>query len=655
MVGMHKRTSLGGSMEGGSRLTMMLRLLCSLACLGLGLNAAEAARNVPERGRTSPRRALEGELFERNSRLFELDGPLEPFQGEMIMRATSSIISDGQYYQPHRWSQHRLETRWTPSSQRLESVPGSGLDLEPRIKLAEQMDLEPYVVSSHLRSPLVASENLFTGLPQLERPRRRRDLERMGQSPQNEENNCGSWSRVHPLRLPHPHPQSRDESKSRSGSENRKPLLTVTPVSSPMHIFSLSFSRDFGERILHNPSKSVVPPLDYSYSPPPTLGTTARIGGRHDEGQGAWALPSIKDADERPFFTFLDPFPSINSSTVVATFEQPGLDRDGLRGLRKGELLDSHGLYRPRHSFSQRLQRQCHRADFIIDESVPSVNGGFGTVFTVLDRHSGQRYALKHIPASRVATNPELVLAEEIIHNELSHPNIVEYYCTMVDPRTGDVCFLLEFVDGFTLTRFVHEVSEARRRIPESQIGQIIAQVMMALQYLHSLNIAHRDVKPDNIMVTEGMQVKLLDFGLASWRGSSTDAGRVEYISVGNYPSGMTIGTPSYLAPEALTCEELADSRSGDLYALGLVAYFLSTGRHYFDPAERGGSQENLFKFRRANQYSEIRGTTSVSLNELLVLLLEHDPSIRIMHVYGCFEAFTKLSIFSKAQWSNVS
>ena len=104
-----------------------------------------------------------------------------------------------------------------------------------------------------------------------------------------------------------------------------------------------------------------------------------------------------------------------------------------------------------------------------------------------------------------------------------------------------------------------------------------IAQVVGALGYCHQQGVLHRDVKPENVVVTTAGAIKLVDFGLARRAGGSTTR------------PGMLIGSPLYMAPEQFRGEE-ADARA-DLYAIGVCLYFVCTGRHPFrDEAEHLGA-----------------------------------------------------------------
>ena len=107
------------------------------------------------------------------------------------------------------------------------------------------------------------------------------------------------------------------------------------------------------------------------------------------------------------------------------------------------------------------------------------------------------------------------------------------------------------------------------QRLPWGMIRRILREVCSALAYSHEHNLLHRDIKPSNVFLTEDRRVKLLDFGIATSTESSETGG------------GHLLGTPYYMAPEQIRGERL-DGRA-DLYALGIMAYELSTLNVPFD------------------------------------------------------------------------
>lgn len=199
--------------------------------------------------------------------------------------------------------------------------------------------------------------------------------------------------------------------------------------------------------------------------------------------------------------------------------------------------------------------------------------GGMGAVYKV--RH----LLLDEIRVAKVI-HPDLdddpeararFLREARAASRLRHPNIAQLFDFMVDPA-GDQFLVLEYIDGLTLRDLL------RRHGPPSLALalEIARQSLAALGYLHRRGFVHRDIAPDNLMLTRGPDggplVKLIDLGIAKGPRAS-DHGLTQ--------SGIFLGKPRYAAPEALEGHEV-DARS-DLYSFGVVLYELLTGERPFE------------------------------------------------------------------------
>lgn len=152
---------------------------------------------------------------------------------------------------------------------------------------------------------------------------------------------------------------------------------------------------------------------------------------------------------------------------------------------------------------------------------------------------------------------------------QLTSPNTVAVYDYGITPQ-GVFYYAMEYIEGLTLSGLVRRYGPQ----PEGRVIYILMQACRSLQEAHELGLIHRDIKPDNLMLTRrggiGDFVKVLDFGLAC----AMDARH----------HGVC-GTPEYLAPEAITSPQLVTPRR-DLYALGAVGYFLLTGSELFKARE---------------------------------------------------------------------
>ena len=157
-----------------------------------------------------------------------------------------------------------------------------------------------------------------------------------------------------------------------------------------------------------------------------------------------------------------------------------------------------------------------------------------------------------------------------------NHPNIVQVYDFGEEQEQPYIA--MEFVDGRSLRQFLSRFNEIKQSFPVDLAAYITEQAAAGLQYAHAykdkisgepLNIVHRDISPQNILISYEGNVKVIDFGIAkaSNNGESTRAGIIK-------------GKPSYLSPEQITGESL-DGRC-DIFALGTVLWELLTGRKLF-------------------------------------------------------------------------
>jgi eukaryotic-like serine/threonine-protein kinase len=192
--------------------------------------------------------------------------------------------------------------------------------------------------------------------------------------------------------------------------------------------------------------------------------------------------------------------------------------------------------------------------------------GGMAAVYAATHRN-GNRVAIKVLHASfaQEESTRTRFLREGYVANKIAHRGAV----SIIDDDTapdGGVFLVMELLDGESLeSRFNRAVCQA----PE--IILIADQVLSVLAAAHEKDIVHRDIKPANVFVTRDGRIKLLDFGLARLRETSTAGGLTR--------SGVVIGTPSYMPPEQARAKwDLVDPRS-DLWALGATMFRGLSGR----------------------------------------------------------------------------
>ncbi len=192
--------------------------------------------------------------------------------------------------------------------------------------------------------------------------------------------------------------------------------------------------------------------------------------------------------------------------------------------------------------------------------------GGMGIVFRAENIESGSVVALK-VMNPMMASNP---LAAERFQREvrsaakLDHARIIKIHDIGRD--AGIPFFAMELLQGRPLGRHI----EQRGRLPASEVKQLVTQIAEGLDYASQHGILHRDIKPDNLWLTDEGDVIILDFGLA--RGKDDTAGLTN--------TGDVLGTPRYMAPEQIKGQS-TDHRT-DLFSLGSVMYEMLTGASKF-------------------------------------------------------------------------
>ncbi|OMJ73953.1 hypothetical protein SteCoe_27264 [Stentor coeruleus] len=192
----------------------------------------------------------------------------------------------------------------------------------------------------------------------------------------------------------------------------------------------------------------------------------------------------------------------------------------------------------------------------------PIGEGSFGKVFKGRRKYSGQIVALKFITKRGKSEKDLNNLRQEIdILRGLHHENIILLLDSFETPH--EFCVVTEFAQGE-----LFEILEDDHNLPESEVRKIAQQLVQSLHYLHSHRIIHRDMKPQNILISANGTVKLCDFGFARAMSSST----IVLTSIK--------GTPLYMAPELV--QEMPYNHTADLWSLGVIIYELYVGQPPF-------------------------------------------------------------------------
>ncbi len=248
--------------------------------------------------------------------------------------------------------------------------------------------------------------------------------------------------------------------------------------------------------------------------------------------------------------------------------------------------------------------------------------GGKGIVYKARDTVLNRVVAIKMLK-SAVTTDEAYsrFIREAQAVAKLNHPNIVSIHD--IGKEGEKQFFVLEFVDGMSLRGLMETYPEGKCDF--QTVLRAAIDVCGALQFAHSRGVLHRDVKPENILITQEGVAKLMDFGLAKMLGEP-----------GVTKEGVIVGTVAYVAPENALGKG-ADQRS-DLYSLGAVLYETVTGKPPF-----AGEDPVKIIFGHIHDYavSPIRSNPKVpqALSDCIMRLLEKEPSRRYQSAADLLQA----------------
>ncbi|WP_246572705.1 Stk1 family PASTA domain-containing Ser/Thr kinase [Kineosporia corallincola] len=191
--------------------------------------------------------------------------------------------------------------------------------------------------------------------------------------------------------------------------------------------------------------------------------------------------------------------------------------------------------------------------------------GGMATVYLAVDRRLDREVALK-VMHENLADDPEFVtrfIREARSAARLSHPNVVGVFDQGADETSGVLYLAMEYLPGRTL----RDVLSSRGALTPRESFSVLEPVLGALGAAHRAGIVHRDVKPENVVLTDDGRIKVADFGLAA----------AVTAPIATAATDELLGTVAYLPPE-LVAHGHADARA-DVYAAGIILFELLTGR----------------------------------------------------------------------------
>ena len=232
--------------------------------------------------------------------------------------------------------------------------------------------------------------------------------------------------------------------------------------------------------------------------------------------------------------------------------------------------------------------------------------GGFAKCYEFINQETEHSSAAKIIPKkSLVKSRAKQKLISEIkIHKSLHHPNIVAFERYFEDSE--NVYLLIEICHNQTL----NELLKRRKKLTELEVQYYAVQIIKALKYLHNHRVIHRDLKLGNLFISEKMEIKVGDFGLATKLEFDGERKRT------------VCGTPNYIAPEILE-GKTGHSYEVDVWSLGVIMYTLIIGK---PPFETNNVKETYKRIKMGNYSFPENAVISDPAKDLIQSILVLDP-----------------------------
>ena len=240
-------------------------------------------------------------------------------------------------------------------------------------------------------------------------------------------------------------------------------------------------------------------------------------------------------------------------------------------------------------------------------------SGGYGKVFLAVSAINKQQYAVKQISTKKFTTEDLYLISRENLYlSSLSHKNIIKYYTSF--SYDNSVYIVMDYAKGGELNKYVSR----KGPLTEKEAKKIFQQVHSAIRYMHSMNIVHRDIKPNNIMFLDENHehALLIDFGICG-------------VSNGNEKEVIKAGTLDYLPPEVASGKEFVSNGKIDVWALGVVLYYMLYAKFPFEGKNDKEIITNILYNEPDYEYKGIDQKLSASCLIILRKMLEKTQKFR--------------------------
>ncbi|KAI7862322.1 phosphoinositide-dependent kinase-1, partial [Spinellus fusiger] len=262
--------------------------------------------------------------------------------------------------------------------------------------------------------------------------------------------------------------------------------------------------------------------------------------------------------------------------------------------------------------------------------------GSYSTVLVGRDKRSNKFYAIKKLDKAHIVKNDKVkyVMIERDALSKMNHPGIIKLYWTFKDHRS--LYFVLDLAKNGELYSYI-------RRLAPFDIDTArfyAAEIISALEHIHSKDVIHRDIKPENILLDERMHIKITDFGSAKIGTDATEPAKANARSF--------VGTAEYVSPELLCSDPVA--KEADLWAFACVLFQMLSGRSPF----KAPTDYLIFQNIKGLDYT-FPPDFPQSACDLIQKLLVLDPTQRLgSAATGGMEAIRQHPFFNGIEWDRL-
>ncbi|KAI9256536.1 kinase-like domain-containing protein [Phascolomyces articulosus] len=287
-----------------------------------------------------------------------------------------------------------------------------------------------------------------------------------------------------------------------------------------------------------------------------------------------------------------------------------------------------------------------HRRTVVDFEYGPVLGeGSYSTVLVGKDKKTGKHYAVKKLDKAHIVKNDKVkyVMIERDALSKMNHPGIVRLYWTFKDNRS--LYYVLDLARNGELYTYI------RRLAPfDMNTAQFYAaEILLAIEHIHSRGVIHRDIKPENILLDDNLHIKITDFGSAKIIPPDSASKKSDDSEDGNAGRSRSfVGTAEYVSPELLRSEPTL--QEADLWALGCVIYQMHAGRSPFKAA----TDYLIFQKIKNRDLAFPEDFPEVA-KDIVEKLLVLEPSARLgSEATGGIEALKQHPYFEGVDWETV-